>query len=143
MLEDICIGGIVMSFGEAVKSAFKNYCKFDGRARRSEYWWFFLFNFIVSTVLTVLNNIVTQGSGSFGVFGIIQVLYGLAALLPGLGLVWRRLHDIGKSGAWVLISFVPVVGAILLIVWLAKDSQPGENQYGPNPKEQPVIDEAS
>lgn len=64
----------------------------------------------------------------------ISGLYSLAVLLPSLAVCWRRLHDIGKSGAWWLLVFVPLVGALILVIWFAKDTQPGENQYGPDPK---------
>lgn len=122
-----------MSFGEAIKSGFRNYCKFDGRARRSEYWFFTLFSFIVSTVLSILNSI-TSSQGRPGFFYVLLLLFALATFLPSLGLCWRRLHDVGKSGAWFFIGLIPVVGTIILLVWFCKDSQPGVNHYGPNPK---------
>lgn len=115
-----------MNFTEAVKTVFSNYCNFKGRARRSEYWYFFLFNLIVSFVLGIIGNV----TGLTFISGI----YSLAVLLPGIAVSARRLHDIGKSGWWLLISLVPLVGAILLIVWTVKDSEPGSNQYGDNPK---------
>lgn len=111
-----------MTFIEAVKHVFTNYAKFSGRARRSEYWYFFLFNFVVSLLLSYILPAVSG-------------VYSLAVLIPSLALSWRRLHDIGKAGGWYFICLVPLVGWILLLVWLCKDSQPGENQYGPNPKE--------
>ena len=117
-----------MTIVEAAQSVIANYANFSGRARRSEYWYFVLLNVIVSVVLGVLAQFL----------GIIATLlsgvWSLAVLVPGLALVWRRLHDIGKSGIWILIALVPLVGEILLLVWFCKDSQPGENQYGPNPK---------
>lgn len=115
-----------MSFVDAVKSVFTQYVGFNGRARRSEYWYFFLFNFIVALVLSVIG----QAIGS----NILSTLWSLAVLLPGIAVGIRRLHDINKSGWWLLISLVPIVGTILVIVWCCKDSDPGENQYGPNPK---------
>ena len=123
-----------MTFGEAVKSGFKKYCVFSGRARRSEYWWFVLFNIIVQCVFLLINCFIPREFGIYTVFNYIRTLYGLAVFLPGLGLCWRRLHDIGKCGAWFFINFVPIVGQIILIFWLSLDSQPGENKYGPNPK---------
>ena len=113
-----------MSFKAAVSSCFHNYANFSGRARRSEYWYFSLFNFIVSFVLGLL-----LGSES-----LIVSLYSLAVLIPGLAVGWRRMHDIGKSGAWIFISLIPVVGWILVLVWLCKDSEPGSNAFGPSPK---------
>lgn len=122
-----------MSFSEAIQSAFSKYCCFSGRARRSEYWYFTLFNVIVSFAIGFLGAILF-GDGSNAVT-ILSGIWTLAMLLPGLGLCWRRLHDIGKSGAWYFIGLIPLVGAILLLIWFCKDSQPGTNQYGPNPKE--------
>lgn len=118
-----------MSFVEAIQSVVvRNYVNFQGRARRSEYWWFFLANCILSGILAALAR-------SIGFFGFLSGIVSLALLLPGLGVCVRRLHDIGKRGWWIFISLVPIVGVILLIVWLAKDSEPGSNEYGPNPKE--------
>jgi len=113
----------------------KRYAQFSGRSRRKELWMFVLFNTIIATVL-YLGGMVTAGQGSslstlfFGLY----FIYALAALVPGWAVGARRLHDIGKSGWWWLIALVPLVGAILLIVWWATDGQLGDNQYGPNPK---------
>ncbi|MBR4040066.1 MAG: DUF805 domain-containing protein [Clostridia bacterium] len=113
-----------MSFMEAVTTCFAKYADFSGRARRSEYWYFTLFNFAVSFVLSLI-----LGEGNF-----ISSIYALATLVPGLAVCWRRLHDIGKAGGWYFIAFVPVVGWILAIIWYCRDSEPGTNAYGPNPK---------
>jgi len=118
-----------MSFVDAVKSAFANYVCFSGRARRSEYWYFVLFQVIVSVVLSILTSV----TGAT-IFTVLATLFSLAVLLPSLGLSIRRLHDIGKSGWWLFIGLVPVVGSILLLVWTCKDSEPGDNAYGANPK---------
>ncbi len=119
-----------MSFMEAVKSVFSQYAGFSGRARRSEYWYFTLFNFIVTGVVSVLSSV----TGST-IFSVLSGLFSLAVLIPGIAVCIRRLHDIGKSGWYLLFVLIPLVGAIILIVWYCKDSMPGENQYGPNPKE--------
>lgn len=66
----------------------------------------------------------------------LQGLYSLAVLVPGMAVAWRRMHDVGRSGAYVFLSLIPVIGTILVIVWMCGDSQPGSNAYGPNPKEQ-------
>ncbi len=116
-----------MSFVEAIKSVFTQYVGFSGRARRSEYWYFTLFYAIVDGVLTGLG----QASSAFSV---IAGIFALAVLLPSIAVSIRRLHDIGKSGWWLLISLIPVIGAIILIVFACKDSEPGDNAYGPNPK---------
>ena len=105
----------------------KNYANFNGRARRSEYWYFALANIIVYVILMVL------GSASSG-FAIITLLYGLGVIVPGLAVGVRRLHDIGKSGAWILIALIPIVGSILLLVWTATDSHRGTNQWGVSAK---------
>ena len=119
----------------------KKYAVFNGRARRAEYWWFFLVNVVVAIVLAVLNVIVTgamsrsDSSLPIGsVFSCISAIYSLAVLLPGLGVTVRRLHDVGKSGTWIFIGLIPLIGWIWLLVLVAGDSQPGDNPYGPNPK---------
>ena len=117
-----------MTMIEAVKSVLSQYVGFSGRARRSEYWYFTLFNVIVGFVLGFLSNFVS-------IFSIVASLYSLAVLLPAIAVCVRRLHDIGKSGWWYFIAFVPIVGSIILIIWFCKDSEPGDNQFGPNPKE--------
>ncbi len=109
------------------KKYWSNYVNFQGRARRSEYWYPVLCNFIVSLVLGILANI-----ASF--LGFLAGIFGLAVILPSLSVAVRRLHDVGKSGWWLFIGLVPLVGGILLLVWACTDSAAGENQYGPNPK---------
>ena len=106
----------------------KNYVGFDGRARRTEYWMFVLINAVIGLALYLLAQVAD-------VFLILYYLYALAVLLPGLAVAVRRLHDTGRSGWWLLLSFIPIVGAIILIVFLATDGQPGSNAHGPNPKE--------
>lgn len=134
-----------MSMMEAVKHVFGNYATFTGRARRSEYWYFYLFNILLVLVLSTLSIalfLIEGGSGgnmqaSVAVSGIINIavgIYGLAIIIPSLALCCRRLHDIGKPGSYMLFALVPVVGGILLLVWALQDSEPGDNQYGPNPK---------
>lgn len=113
---------------EAVYSVFSQYATFRGRARRSEFWYYCLFNFLVSLVLSIVTTILPQ-------LVFLPTLYALAVFVPGLALSWRRLHDIGKSGTFVFLCLIPLLGAILLIVWFCRDSQPGANQYGPNPKD--------
>lgn len=114
----------------------KNYAVFSGRARRAEYWWFFLFNLLASIVLSIIDNV--TGLISAGGFGILGTIYALAVLIPGLAVLVRRLHDTNRSGWWVLIAFVPLIGAIVLLVFAVLDSQPETNQYGPNPKNEVV-----
>lgn len=110
----------------------KKYAVFSGRARRKEFWMFTLFNIIFAVVAVVLDNVLGTASEGLG-YGLIYGLYSLAVLIPSLAVTVRRLHDVGKSGWWILISLVPLVGLWLLVL-LATDSQPGENKYGLNPK---------
>lgn len=119
----------------------KNYATFTGRARRKEFWMFALFNAIIITLGYALVAIVAiAGSGTLtAIVYALLGLYGLAVVIPGLAVTIRRLHDTGKSGWWIFITFVPLVGQIWLIVLLATDSQLCDNQYGPNPKASEVV----
>ena len=122
-----------MGFMDAVKKCFQNYATFTGRARRSEYWYFVLFNILVSCVLGALGRM--AGDGFLGtVFSGVSYLYSLAAFIPGLAVAWRRLHDIGRSGGYWFFVLIPLVGPIILLVWLAKAGDAGDNAYGPDPK---------
>ena len=111
----------------------KKYAVFNGRARRKEYWFFALFNFIFTLVLSVID-------GMFGTFdsesglGVLGGIYILAVFLPAIGVTIRRLHDTDRSGWWILISLIPIIGAIWLLVLLVLDGTAGQNQYGPDPK---------
>ena len=123
-----------MSF-EQIKDNFLNvilnhYADFNGRARRSEYWYFTLVNVCISLVLSLLQQIT-----GWNLFAVLSGLVSLALLVPGLGLAWRRLHDIGKSGTNWFWVFLPIVGWIMLLVWLIRDGERGPNQYGPDPKD--------
>jgi len=110
----------------------KKYAVFQGRARRKEYWMFTLFNVLIAMGLAFID--VFAGLANEDGVGALSTIYSLAVLLPGLGVAVRRLHDIGRSGWWLLIALVPVVGAVVLIVFAVLDSEPGSNEYGPNPK---------
>jgi uncharacterized membrane protein YhaH (DUF805 family) len=112
----------------------KKYAVFQGRARRQEFWMFFLFNTIFYLLAAVVDNIIGTKYQDMW-YGIFYTLYSLAMLIPSLAVEIRRLHDVGKSGWWLFISLIPLIGAIWLFILLVTDSQPGENQYGPNPKE--------
>ena len=115
-----------MSFADAVRSCLSQYVGFSGRARRSEYWWFVLFNVVVAVVAGIIDGILGTNS-------VISGLASLALLLPNLAVSVRRLHDTSRSGWWILLGLIPLVGAIILIVWYCGDSH-ADNQYGPNPK---------
>ena len=123
-----------MSMKEAVTSVFNNYANFSGRARRSEYWYFCLFNALVGLVFGILVSLGKDGSALQRIFTGLSSLYSLAILVPSLALAWRRLHDIGKSGGNYFWGLVPLVGPILLLVWFCRAGDEGDNAYGPDPK---------
>ena len=113
----------------------RQYVDFKGRARRAEYWNFALFSALISIALT-LTDIFIIGIDPFaGESGILSNLYRLAVFLPSLGVLVRRLHDVGKSGWFFLIVLIPFIGAIWLLILLFIDGEQGENKWGPNPKE--------
>ncbi|MBK6834939.1 MAG: DUF805 domain-containing protein [Bacteroidetes bacterium] len=116
--------------------AFKKYATFTGRARRSEYWYFALMNFLITLVLYVLVFVsAAAGSGLFAmIFGALIFIYMLGSIVPSLAVLVRCLHDSGKSGWYYFVSLIPLAGPIWLLVLLATDSTPGDNEYGPNPK---------
>lgn len=107
--------------------AFRKYATFSGRATRSEYWYFVLFNTIIFVVLGFVSE-------SFGGSGSLAGLYGLISFIPGLALIVRRLHDVGKSGWFFFIILIPIIGILWLLILYVTDSTPGANKYGPNPK---------
>ena len=112
----------------------KQYADFSGRARRTEYWMFTLFNLIFAIVAMVLDNLLGLKFNEQIPYGFMYMLYGLAVFIPGLAVAVRRLHDVGKSGWWLLIAFIPLIGAIWLIVLYATEGTRGNNEYGPDPK---------
>ena len=121
----------------------KKYAVFSGRARRKEYWMFALFNFIFSLVATLLQWVIFgMALWAFGPLsivsvvsaGVIPIVYAIAVFVPTLAVSVRRLHDIGKSGWYLLINLIPIAGPIWFLVLVCTDSQPGDNEYGANPK---------
>lgn len=111
----------------------KKYAVFGGRARRKEYWYFTLFTVIVSILFSVIDAVIGTSNIYLGL-GLLSGIYTLAVLIPSIAVSFRRLHDIGRSGWWILIALIPLIGVIVLLIFAIQDSQPGENQYGPNPK---------
>ena len=121
-----------MSFIDAIKSYFKNYATFKGRARRSEFWFTVLFTFLVSAALSIVfpgptemvwDMEVEQSSAA-------ENLWSLATIVPSLAVTWRRLHDVGRSGKYFFFILIPIAGIIMLIIELTKDSQVGANAHG-------------
>ncbi|WP_417939086.1 DUF805 domain-containing protein [Flavobacterium sp. RS13.1] len=120
------------------KVVFENYANFNGRARRSEYWYFVLANGLISILLIVIGAIVggifgdaiTGGIIGYALFG----LYTLATIVPGIGVVVRRLHDTGKSGWYYFVALIPFIGGIWLLILLCTEGNHGSNEYGPDPK---------
>jgi uncharacterized membrane protein YhaH (DUF805 family) len=127
-----------MGFGEAVRSFWSNYVNFKGRARRSEYWFISLFLFLTNLAVAIIDFVllgsdvdrfIANGGG-----GIVGLIWIFATIIPALSVLARRLHDTNRSGWWMLIGFVPLVGGIVLIVFTVTDASTGHNKYGPSPK---------
>lgn len=121
-----------MSFGAAVASCMRNYVTFSGRAPRAEFWWFLLLTFVVQIVLSVL-------SGAAPPVMVIYVIAMLVLFLPSLAVYVRRLHDIDRSGWWVLIMLImlimliPLINMIMVLVWYTRKGAQGDNRFGPDP----------
>ena len=127
-----------MGFSEALRLFWGNYRNFKGRARRSEYWLIQLFLVVTNLAAAVIDFVLMNGdverfiaNGGGGIVGLIWIL---ATIVPAVAVLVRRLHDIGRSGWWALIGFVPVAGAIALLVFTVADSEARQNSYGPSPK---------
>ena len=114
-----------MSFSEAVKDGFDHYAKFDGRASRSSFWWWVLFVIIVSIVANILDAAIDAT--------IFTIIVSLGLLLPNLSVAIRRLHDTGRTGWWILIGLIPLIGFIVLLIFYLEKGDPAENEYGPPP----------
>jgi len=128
-----------MDFQTGLRSFWKRYRDFGGRSRRSEYWFIQLFLVVTNIAVAIIDlalmgwdvdRFIANGGG-----GIVGLVWILVTIVPALAVLVRRLHDTGKSGWWVLVGFLPLVGAILLLVFTVTDSSPGENKFGPSPKE--------
>jgi len=115
-------------------TAIKKYAVFSGRSRRSEYWYFILFYLIIYIALSFIDRATGTFDAKSGV-GLVTGIYALALLIPSLAVGVRRLHDTDRSGWWLLIAFIPLIGAVVLIVFFALDGTAGTNRFGPNPKE--------
>jgi len=104
----------------------KKYAVFSGRARRKEYWYFVLFSIIIGIILIIIGRAIDSS--------ILSTIYSLGVLIPSIAVDIRRLHDTNRTGWWLLIGLIPIIGWIVLLIFMVQDSQKGENQYGPNPK---------
>jgi uncharacterized membrane protein YhaH (DUF805 family) len=114
--------------------ALKNkYATFEGRARRKEYWYYVLFYCLALITLLLVDDVTGTLSEEAGI-GLLSGLFALGTLVPSLAVTVRRLHDTNRTGWWVLIGIIPLIGDIVLLVFTVQDSQPGGNRFGPNPK---------
>ncbi len=105
-----------MTFGESISTCFSKYATLDGRATRSEFWWWVLFVVLASAATGLLGNVISG-------------LFSLAVLLPGIAVTARRLHDIDRSGWWQLVGLIPLVGWIVMIVWCCQEAKE-PNRFG-------------
>ena len=114
-----------VGFGKAISLFFKNYVNFKGRASKSEYWWGILFYWTMYFIISLISVVVPP-------LGVLCSVCGIALMIPAIALAVRRLHDVGKSGAWYFMGFIPIAGVIILLIQFLKDSE-GDNQWGPGP----------
>jgi uncharacterized membrane protein YhaH (DUF805 family) len=127
-----------MGFGEAVRLFFRNYAKFEGRSRRSEFWWPQLFFILVGIAVSIIVGIFAAlgdiGAMIGGLIYIVYMLFSLAIIIPSIAVGFRRLHDTERSAWWLLIGFIPLIGAIVLLVFYCLEGTKGPNKYGRDPK---------
>jgi uncharacterized membrane protein YhaH (DUF805 family) len=114
-----------MNFGQAISAGFSNYVKFSGRAVRSEYWFWFLFYCVGLLVAEIIDAVLG--------ITVVVILFWLATVLPTLAITIRRLHDLDRTGWWIFLGLVPIVGAIILIIWYCSRGTQGPNRFGPDP----------
>ncbi len=124
-----------MNFQQAVRTVLSNYATFNGRARRAEYWWWVLFCVLGNLVFGILDGAIFGRSmmGHMDGNGPLTAVFSLLTLLPSIAVGARRLHDINRSGWWLLLVFVPVIGWIVLLVWDCTKGTTGDNRFGPDP----------
>ncbi len=121
----------MMSFTDAVRTCLKEkYINFSDRAARSEYWWFALFCWGVAIALSILDNLIFNDASGYGIF---STIWGLSIVVPSIGVGVRRLHDLDKSGWWLLLSCIPVIGFIILVFWFIQQGTAGQNRFGADP----------
>jgi len=117
-----------VGFGEAISLYLKNYFRFEGRSSRGAYWWAVLALFLIGLLFGVVDAIVFPNEAASPLGSIV----GLATFFPSLTLGIRRLHDLGKSGWWTLLVFLPIIGLLVLLYWAAQPGQRADNAYGPD-----------
>ena len=117
--------GNEMGFGQAISAGFSNYVNFSGRACRSEYWYWILFIIIADIVAAIID----QALGIQLVTG----LFGLVTIIPNIAIAIRRLHDLDRTGWWILLGFIPLIGWIILLIWYVTKGTDGPNRFGPDP----------
>jgi len=115
-----------MDFTTSVRTCLEKYATFTGRAQRSELWWFVLFNFVGSIILNVVDTAILGMPA-------LSVLWSLGLLIPGIAVAVRRMHDLDKSGWWIFIVLIPLIGIILYIYWFVQRGTIGANRFGPDP----------
>ncbi|RQR49382.1 DUF805 domain-containing protein [Burkholderia sp. Bp9002] len=122
-----------MNFTDAIQSVFNQYARFDGRARRAEYWYFALLTFFVSIACQLVTMVDGNATTIALLLSIVAALISLALIVPSISVTVRRLHDIGRSGWFLLIALIPIVGSIILLVWMCSRGNDGPNRFGPDP----------
>ncbi|QPM90725.1 DUF805 domain-containing protein [Pseudooceanicola algae] len=118
-----------MTFADSIRTVFSKYATISGRAARSEYWWFLLFTWGVNVLFAILG---AEASG-FSLIDILSIIFGLVVLLPAICVGGRRLHDRDKSAWWLLLAVIPVIGTIILLIWMAMKGTDGPNRFGADP----------
>ena len=129
-----------MSLGEAVRSVYTNYARFDGRASRSEYWWYQIFLLLVGVAWLALGVLAigARVSAFFAVLSLGVLVFWLASIIPSLAVLCRRLHDSDHSGWWFWITLIPYLGELILLIFMVLPSTPGYNRYGSPAGESPA-----
>ena len=121
-----------MTFMESVRTCLKeNYCNFEGRAPRSEYWWFALFAVLLGIVTSIIDGIL--GTVTANGIGLISSIASLALIIPSIAVAVRRLHDTDRSGWFYLLNFIPIIGWIVLIIFFVQQGTNGRNRFGDDP----------
>ncbi|MBN3817827.1 DUF805 domain-containing protein [Paraburkholderia sp. Se-20369] len=122
-----------MNFTNAIQSVFNQYARFEGRARRAEYWYFALLTFFVSLACQLVTLVGRNANTIALLLSIVALLVSLALIVPSLSVTVRRLHDVNRSGWFLLIALIPIVGGIILFVWMCSRGNAGPNRFGPDP----------